>query len=858
MYLPKASRLLIKILIAGLLTLAVLGGLGVYAVQREFDRTEQSRAALEESNRIVLEIQKLFSTIQDAQLGQRGYVITGNPDFLGPYQIAISRINGNLLTVSRLIDDREQQQINLNLLQALIQSQQDFMKHTITLRRDRGQESATNIVRQQRGDRLMESIRLVISKMTAIENQRFQQRQEVDQQRKQQTVRIVYGTLGGAAVVILLLGGAAVRDVVRRRRAEASQAELSLWLATILDNIYDGIILINEQGIVESFSSSAERIFGYGAEEVLNQNVSMLMPEPNRSAHDGYLQRYLETGERHIIDTGREVEGLRKDGSPVPLDLAVTEIYLESRRLFVGVVRDITERKRIEQMKNEFVSTVSHELRTPLTSIVGSLGLMSGGAAGELPAKAQRLVDIAHTNSERLVRLINDILDIEKIEAGRMEFDFKSLVAGEIVVQAIESNRGFAQRHSVELELEDHSEGARIHADADRMNQVVTNLLSNAVKYSPEGGTVQVGVNCTAGNLEITVHDQGPGIPEAFKTRIFEKFAQADSSDTRQQGGSGLGLSIANRIVQEHDGQIDFETDRQGGGTTFRVRIPLWSDKAGHSESVITRVATGSGEGQRRLLICEDDEDTAGLLLMTFQEAGLGADIAYTARAAEDLLKHHEYDALILDLGLPDHDGLDFINRLRSRPETRDLPIVVVSARADSVRKEQKVAALDVVDWLTKPVASQRLLAAVEQAARLNPGESLHILLVDDDEVVCQSVVDALEGQAQVIAVSTLQEARQVVERQQCQLVILDLDLPDGSGLALLGELRQAYGNALPVIIFSDEDGLRESLPEVSEVLQKSQTGTEELVARVRDLLGAQASSEKQAPNEKRRGDGDD
>lgn len=852
MVLPNVSRFLVKIVLAGLIALSLLGGLGLYALHREFSEEAELRAVLEESNRVNFEIQRLFSTMQDAEVGQRGYIITGNPKFLEPYERGTSRINGNLLTLERLIGEREEQLFHFDLLQSLVQEKRDHMERTIVIRRDRGQEAASNIIRQERGKQLMDTLRLVIRKMTAIENRRYQELRAQDQQRQEDTVRFVYATLGAAGFVILLLGGAAIRYVVLRKRAEAVQGEMSLWLATILNNIYDGIILINERGVIESFSASAERIFGYGADEVLNRNVSLLMPEPHKSSHDGYLQRYRETGERHIIDTGREVEGLHKDGSAVPLDLAVTEIHTNGRRMFVGVVRDITERKRIEQMKNEFVSTVSHELRTPLTSIVGSLGLMSGGAAGELPAKAQRLVDIAHKNSERLVRLINDILDIEKIEAGRLEFDFQPQLAAEIVRQTIEANRGFAQSHGVELELEDLSDGARIDADSDRMAQVVTNLLSNAVKYSPEGGTVQVRVTRSENGLEITVHDQGPGIPEAFRARIFEKFAQADSSDTRQKSGSGLGLSIARRIVEEHRGQVDFETDTQGGGTIFRVQMPLRNEAAVLSEVEAVLEETQPEDGQKRLLICEDDADAASLLSMTFREAGFGVDIAYTARAAEDLLEKQDYAVLILDLGLPDQDGLDFIDSLRSRPETRGLPIVVVSARADSVRQDQKVAALDVVDWLTKPVERERLLAAVEQAERLQSSASLQILLVEDDEAVRNSVAKALEGQAKVTMASSLREAREIMSQGMCQLVILDLELPDGSGLDLLPDLRRSYGTALPVVIFSDRASTRDSIPEVTKVLEKSQTAPEDLVALVRNWVGVQA------PDEKRSDDGHD
>ena len=204
--------------------------------------------------------------------------------------------------------------------------------------------------------------------------------------------------------------------------SETAYRDQATRLSSILDNVVDAIITINESGSIESWSNGAERLFGYKAAEVLRRNVRMLMPEPHASAHDGYIRRYMQTGERRIIGQRREVEALHKDGRRIPVDLGLSEMRIGSRRLFIGVVRDIPRAQEIERLKTGFVSTVSHELRTPLTSISGSLGLLAGGVAGALPAKAARLIDIAKLNCERLVRLINDILDLERAESGRLEF----------------------------------------------------------------------------------------------------------------------------------------------------------------------------------------------------------------------------------------------------------------------------------------------------------------------------------------------------------------------------------------------------------------------------------------------------
>ncbi len=229
------------------------------------------------------------------------------------------------------------------------------------------------------------------------------------------------------------------------------------------------------------------------------------------------------------------------------------------------------------RIMDEFVATVSHELRTPLTSIAASLGLLTGGMGGALPAAAAHLIAIAHANTQRLVRLINDILDIGKIDAGMMTFNLAPVDLRTIAQQGIEANRAFAEQHNTSIRLDAGSVSCVVCADADRLTQVVANLLSNAVKFSPPGAEVAVMIERHSGMGRITVRDHGVGIPEAFKSRIFEKFAQADSSDTRQKGGTGLGLSIVKKIVAQHSGEVGFAA-APGGGTIFHVDIPLWNE----------------------------------------------------------------------------------------------------------------------------------------------------------------------------------------------------------------------------------------------------------------------------------------
>ncbi len=279
-------------------------------------------------------------------------------------------------------------------------------------------------------------------------------------------------------------------DVTALKLSEIAYRDQATRLSSILDGVVDAIVTINESGSIESWSRSAERLFGYTAAEILRRNVRVLMPDPHSSAHDGYIRRYIQTGERRIIGQRREVEALHKDGRRIPVDLGRSEMRIGSRRLFIGIIRDLSSRQEIEQLKSGFVSTVSHELRTPLTSISGSLGLLAGGIAGALPGKAARLVDIAKLNCERLVRLINDILDLERAESGRLELRLAAQRLEPIVRQALDANRAYAQSFGATIELAADSDDASVLVDHDRLIQVLTNILSNAAKFSPRGAPV--------------------------------------------------------------------------------------------------------------------------------------------------------------------------------------------------------------------------------------------------------------------------------------------------------------------------------------------------------------------------------
>jgi signal transduction histidine kinase len=399
----------------------------------------------------------------------------------------------------------------------------------------------------------MDAIRREVGAMIAHERRQLALRSSLSQRQERNAEQIVVASLVGTLALTLGVGLMLLFQIRRRLKAEQRARRAARLVQETLDNAGIGVAVADRDGRIVARNADLVRMLP----ELADSDAPALLETERAAARD----RRPFLVERKLGRTSAVLRG----------------VLLSDDRYLITVA-DVTEARRAEQAKSEFVATVSHELRTPVTSIRGALGMLAGPLASGLPDKHKSLVELALRNADRLTLLINDILDVEKIESGSMTFALEPCDANKLVRDAAEMNRAYADARGVTLALGALARPLLVLADPHRIQQVLANLISNAVKFSDAGGLVQVTAVPGSGGAVISVHDRGPGIPPEFRDRIFERFAQADATDARTKGGTGLGLSISKAIVEKHGGRLRFES--QPGSTTFSFELPLHSTDA--------------------------------------------------------------------------------------------------------------------------------------------------------------------------------------------------------------------------------------------------------------------------------------
>ena len=354
------------------------------------------------------------------------------------------------------------------------------------------------------------------------------------------------------------------------RTFESNLYHLNLQYQAIIENTLDGIVTVSSSGVIQSFNISAEKIFGYRANDVIGKDIKLVISN---------FLLCLSSSDGDVVRTEREVYGTTKSGRKVPLRLGITDVRSMNQRLYIAILQDISEKKRMDKMKDNFMSTVNHELRTPLTSIYGGVQLIETLHKDSLNPDAQKLLKIVASNTYRVTKLVNDILDIQKIESGDLQLEFAPIDIVQVVSDSIVDMRIYAQEYGVVVNSAVPDQQIMVKGDAGRLSQVMNNLLSNAIKFSSRGDAVdvQIKVRKDDGEVSVTITDRGIGISEGFKSKLFQRFAREDSTASSSTQGTGLGLSISKSIIEQHHGIIGVDS-AQGKGSTFFFELPLYKD----------------------------------------------------------------------------------------------------------------------------------------------------------------------------------------------------------------------------------------------------------------------------------------
>ncbi len=589
---------------------------------------------------------------------------------------------------------------------------------------------------------------------------------------------------------------ASLGQFMARSAQESRVRELNRQKEFILNSVADGIFGTDPRGTVIFVNPAAAFMLGSTAQNLVGRMVHSIVHEERKDGLSCTENcRTRRAFSIHEATSGQDVF-FRRGGASFPVEFSVTPIV--ERGAVVGSVmsfRDISQRYALDRMKDEFVSTVSHELRTPLTSIRGALGLLSAGLLGEVSEKAANLLRIAVSNSDRLVRLINDILDLERMQSGRAPLSLRRCALNELAQQAIDTLHPVADAARVTLLLD--AGPTYVDADSDRVLQVMTNLLSNAVKFSPPDSMVQLQLRSDTNGVTLNVIDEGRGVPADKLETIFDRFQQVDASDSRQKGGTGLGLAICRTIVQQHGGRIWAERNADRG-TTFRMFLPM---RINHEGAEAAGLLLTEGISGGTVLVCDDDEHARRSLAESLHRHSYHVIEAESGAQAIAFAHQFPINAILLALSLPHMEGWETLKALKEDEATAGIPVVVLSMPLAGTLPTDASHANGWVGQANNDDLVLRELARVLGSASEQPV----VLVVEDDEELASVILSTFDRAGiQAFHASTGRRAIELCQTMHPDLIVLDLALPEGDGFQIVDWLRQHQQlRKLPLVVYS-------------------------------------------------------
>ncbi len=739
--------------LAGVLLVAV----GAVAY-RQMLRLEEARELATHTLLVREEIEILLSLVKDAETGQRGYLLTGEASYLEPYENAIRLLPTHTARLRALTADNPGQQSQLLRLDGLIGAKLSEIATTIRARDTEGPAAASRIVRTDVGMRTMDSIRALLSVMRDEESRLYAAR-EIQMQGAARMATAV--NIAGLVVAFVLVLAATVLTIralrhrdhehALRQTSEAVAAvsqESEARLRTTLESIGDGVIATDDEGRVTLMNPMAQALTGWtdaGARGRPIEEVFAIVNETTRQPVENPVTKVRREG-TIVIGLASHTILLARDGREIPIADSAAPIKMPGSRVqgVVVVFRDVStqhelERQRaailrIEQAarqeaeaanraKDEFVATLSHELRTPLSSIFGWTRMLHSGSLDG--ATARRAVEVIERSARTQMQLIDDLLDTSRMVAGKLRLDLRAVDLRAVVETAIDTVRPGVQAKGVRIESHTGPRLVVVSGDPDRLQQIVWNLLSNAIRFTPPGGRIDVWLDEHQGQEQIRVVDTGSGIKPEFLPHVFERFRQADASSSRVHSGLGIGLALVRHLVELHGGSVVAESEGEGRGATFSVRLPKRSAEAGEGPIPLDAVPDIADPSRHlaglHVLVVDDEEDARDLARLAFEQAGARVSLAASAREALATLDRGPVDVLVSDIGMPGTNGYALLESVRARGADAQIPAIALTAYA---RLEDRERALRAGFQLhvPKPIDPRRLVRAVALVAhRVGP-----------------------------------------------------------------------------------------------------------------------------------------
>jgi PAS domain S-box-containing protein len=810
-----------KVNAAFAIALAIVAAIGVSSITsiQRFLATSQE---VSRTYSVLAELQGVLALLTEAESAQRSYVLTGDDTYLQPFEGAAATVTVRIRRISEGAVTDTGQQRRLADLATLVARRLALLQQVTETRRSDDVAAATESIRAGHGREVMDSIRGVITEFDRVERGRLDRADRSATARARIATAIITGGGVFAFLIVLVSAVAIRRDFTERRRAEQALRESETLLSQFMENLPMGVIVVDRHHSARFANNAAVDILGPG---ILIDTGSD--PLPLYHAADGSVypiarrpvERALSGQTTTVDDAAVEV-----NGRTLPLQVSAAPIYDASGRIAYAIMAfsDISQRRRTEEAlrdakeaaetasrtKSEFLARMSHELRTPLNSVIGFANILLKNKAGNLRDQDIAYIDRIQDNGKHLLLLINDILDLSKIEAGKIEIETERVDLAALIETTAAQWEGQLAQAQLRLRTEVPAGLAPLHTDGNRLKQVLLNLIGNAVKFTKRGEIVIEVEPEPGGTRAARIHviDTGIGIAPDRLAAIFDAFEQAESSTSRKYGGTGLGLPISRALCDLLGFELHVHSEVDVGS---RFTIDLMPQPAVTpaalaqplADILAVRGATGRSPAERLVLIVDDEPDSRIMLTHYVEEFGCRAIATHSAASALQLARQLRPQLITLDLMMPEMNGWDLLAQLKADPALADIPVVVASI----VAEESRASLIGAIDLLQKPLDRDDLFAVLHR--NLGTGRS-RILVVedaqDDRTLLCQLLA---ERTSELRTAANGEEALAVLREFEPDLVIVDLLMPVMDGMTFLEVFRSTPRfQHVPAIVVTAKD----------------------------------------------------